>query len=200
MEPGVTRMKFFRYRSTRCFFLENSRARILAFDAGWPCTLYEYKRMMKTLGLRFEDIEWAIVSHMHMDHAGLLGDFQREGIRCFVFGGQAEGVDDMERIILKNEEYRAYLPMDRGALIRTDPGAFNALAAGFGLAIEVLETPGHSPDSISVLTQDHEALIGDLAHPDQIMDDDVAAHESWRLLRDRGARLVYPSHADCFEL
>jgi len=57
----------------------------MAFDAGWPGTLYEYGRMMKTVGLQFENLSWAVISHMHMDHAGLLGDFLSAGIVCFVF-------------------------------------------------------------------------------------------------------------------
>ena len=42
---------------------------------GWPCTLYEYQRCMKEIGLRFTDIQIAVVSHFHMDHAGLVGEF-----------------------------------------------------------------------------------------------------------------------------
>src|SRR5512135_2292979 len=90
-------VRYFRYRSTNCYFIESASGGLLAFDAGWPCSLGEYRRSMKAIGLRLEDVRWAMVSHMHMDHAGLIGEFLERGIECFAFELQREAVDEMER-------------------------------------------------------------------------------------------------------
>jgi endoribonuclease LACTB2 len=193
-------MKYIRYRHTNCFFIESGSGALLAFDAGWPCTLGEYRRSMKAIGLRFDGIRWAIVSHMHMDHAGLLGEFLSSGIECFAFERQREAVDEMERAILKNREYEGYTRIDQGRLKDAAIAEFAEVLRANGIPGEVVATRGHSPDSLSLLTDSGEALIGDLPPPDQIMEDDRASNESWALIREKGIKRIFPSHAEIFEL
>ena len=108
-------MLYFRYHSTNCFFVKSSlNQRLLAVDAGWPNTLYEYARNMKTIGCRLEEIAWAIVTHFHMDHAGLITDFLDRGVTCFIFENQVGAVDSMEKTILKND--KTYKLIDKGKL------------------------------------------------------------------------------------
>lgn len=189
-----------RYRHTNCFFIEGRSGSVLAFDAGWPCTLGEYRRMMKTIGLRFEDLRWAIVSHMHMDHAGLVGEFLERGIECFAFEGQREAVDEMERVIMKNGEYGDYRMIDKERLRDTSIPEFAEVLLRNGIPGEVIATKGHSPDSVTFLTGEGEALIGDLYPPSQIMEDDRASAESWALIKRRGIARIFPSHAEAFDL
>jgi len=189
-----------RYHSTNCFFLPGKGQRLMAFDVGWPCTLYEYSRLMKDLGLRFDQIAWAMVSHMHLDHAGLLGEFVNAGIECFAFEAQVAAIDDMERTILKNREYTGYVRIDRRKLKRITIGEFQDLAAEREIFGEVLATPGHSPDSVTLVTKDHEALVGDLYPKGQLMPDDTRSWQSWAAIEARGARRAFPSHADAFGL
>lgn len=78
----------------------------------------------------------------------------------------------------------------------------------FGVPGRVVATPGHSPGSVSVLLDSGEAFVGDLAmngfpmtvrpsfgifahHPEQVP-------ASWRLLRELGARVIYPAHGRPF--
>lgn len=174
---------------------------LLAIDAGWPCTLYEYQRVLKTIGYSFQNIKWAIVTHFHMDHAGLIGEFINEGITCFKFENQTFNyIDDMERIILKNKEYSAYRKIERNKLMALSIGDFNNQLMTFGINGEVIITKGHSPDSISFVTNDHEAIIGDLTPINQLMEDDIVSIENWNEIRRRGIKRIYPSHAGIFEI
>jgi endoribonuclease LACTB2 len=193
-------VKYMRYRNTNCFFVESRSGALLAFDAGWPCSLNEYQRTMKTIGLRFEELRWAIVSHMHMDHAGLLGEFLASGIECFAFEGQREAIGEMERVIMKNAEYRAYRRIDEAGLRAVTIAEFAGELGKNGIPGEVISTRGHSPDSVSFLTREGEALVGDLPPIDQVMDDDLASRESWALIKEKGATRIFPSHAALFEI
>jgi glyoxylase-like metal-dependent hydrolase (beta-lactamase superfamily II) len=70
-----------------------------------------------------------------------------------------------------------------------------ALLARIGLTGEILHTPGHSDDSVSLLLDDGAVFTGDLTHPRLVGEHDAAAvTASWRLLRERGATRVYPGH------
>jgi len=61
-------------------------------------------------------------------------------------------------------------------------------------------TDYHSPDSISLLLDNGEAIIGDLPPEGQMLPDDQHAIRNWDLLRKMGARDIYPSHAMPFHL
>jgi glyoxylase-like metal-dependent hydrolase (beta-lactamase superfamily II) len=64
-----------------------------------------------------------------------------------------------------------------------------------GIAGEILATPGHSPDSVSLLLDDGSAFTDELTPPELAGEDDAGVIiASWRLLRERGATRVYPGH------
>ena len=195
-------VKYFRYHNTNCYFLESSiENSLLAVDAGWPCTLYEYQRALKTIGYSFKNIKRAIVTHFHMDHAGLIGEFINEGITCYVFENQTQdNVAEMERVILKNKEYTAYHKIDMNKLKAMSIIEFNNELKTLGIDGEAIITKGHSPDSITFLTKDHEAIIGDLAPINQIMENDKESLENWNSIKQKGVKTIYPSHASIFEI
>jgi glyoxylase-like metal-dependent hydrolase (beta-lactamase superfamily II) len=70
-------MVSFTYQHTHYYLLPSYDGKsLLAFDAGYPCSIHEYARAIKDTGCRFEQIKWAIVSHFHLDRAGLIRDIQ----------------------------------------------------------------------------------------------------------------------------
>jgi len=189
----------FRYLNTNYFLIPGSTGKgLLAFDAGWPCSLHDYARAMKTTGSGLKDIEWAVVSHFHLDHAGLIGEFQGLGITCIVLENQMEAIDQMEELV--SRKYRDYRRIRKEGLLRITTAESRDFLAGIGVAGEVVPTPGHSDDCVSLITDTHQVLIGDLYPVSQLMDDDVISRASWDLIRVRGGEDVFPSHAEAFTL
>lgn len=192
-------MVSFTYQRTHYYLLPTTDGKSLfAFDAGYPCSLHEYARTMKDAGYKFDQIKWAMVSHFHLDHAGLVRDFQDVGIQCILFENQGEGIGEMERIIMRT--YPKYAPIlkDRFMPFMTDDS--RAFLASIGIGGEVIQTPGHSNDSVSLVTDAHEVLIGDLYPISQIMPDDLISQQSWARIRGMGGKFIYPSHVEPFEL
>ena len=192
-------MEYFRYRNTYCFFVKSKHNdSYLAIDAGWPCTLREYQRSLKGIGIGFTSIKSCIVTHFHMDHAGLLGEFLDNGIECYLIGRQCEkNIESMEKTIKKN--YSEYREIDTSKIRKVSIDEINKQLEKDGFGGEVTITDGHSPDSISYITEEQEAVVGDLAPIDQIMDD-KKTEESWAVLRRKNVRKVYFSHAGVSEL
>jgi len=68
-----------------------------------------------------------------------------------------------------------------------------------GIGGEVIITTGHSPDSISFISDSKEAVIGDLPPINQFVPDDNNCLKSWDLIKQKGVKTVYPSHAEIFD-
>ena len=79
-------------------------------------------------------------------------------------------------------------------------GESATLLASIGIAAQVIRTPGHSDDSISLVTDSGDACIGDLYPLEQVMPDDSVTLDSWTRIRAAGGRRILPSHAPAFEL
>ena len=79
---------------------------------------------------------------------------------------------------------------------------------GLDLDGEIVATPGHTVDSISMVLDDGDAFVGDAAanmlqwagtHYHVVALDDADEYElSWRKLIDAGARRIFPAHGDPF--
>ncbi len=190
---------YFRYHSTNCYFVRSSTSgRLLAIDAGWPGTLYEYARAMKSIGCALENIEWAIATHMHMDHAGLMSEFVERGITCFVFPKQLESIDAMEKTITKND--KRYKHIQKQKLTELNVTESRGVLQGIGIAGEIVVTDYHSADSVSFVSNDGEAVVGDLPPLGQMMPGDNRMLANYEALRKAGAKRIYPGHASMFEL
>jgi ribonuclease/clavin/mitogillin len=106
---------YFRYHNTNCFIVRSSTSqKLLAIDAGWPGTLFEYARCLKTIECNLENVAWVVLTHFHMDHAGLVGEFVERGVTCFALEGQIESIDAMEKTIEKND--KTYRRIDKTKL------------------------------------------------------------------------------------
>jgi glyoxylase-like metal-dependent hydrolase (beta-lactamase superfamily II) len=77
-----------------------------------------------------------------------------------------------------------------------------------GVDGEIVSTPGHYRDCISVVLSDGAAFVGDAAmnflrftrigHRPIYVEDINAVYESWHMLLDEGARVIYPAHGSPF--
>ncbi len=189
----------FTYQNTSYYLLPTADGKnLLAFDAGYPCSLHEYARAMKSTAFRFEQIKLVMVSHFHLDHAGLIRDFQDGGIQCLLFENQGGGIEAMEKIIKRG--YKEYRTIHQDGFLKMKTTDSRAFLASVGIGGEVIQTLGHSDDSVSLITDAHEVLIGDLYPISQIMDADVKSHQSWAKIQKLGGKYIYPSHARQFEL
>lgn len=179
------------------YFLIDSGARALAFDVGWPGTLHEYGRRLRPTGRRVQDIAGLIVSHFHPDHAGLAQELKDQGVRLLLFDFQPPFIEAMERIIEKSMKYRRIIRNDNLVLTIAESRRF---LKTLGLDGEVVPTPGHTDDSVSLLLDTGDVFTGDLQPETRLMDTDLTSLDSWARLRARGARRVHPGHGPDFDL
>ncbi|HNS50982.1 MAG TPA: MBL fold metallo-hydrolase [Anaerolineae bacterium] len=177
------------YRSTNYWVVSVGGSRLLV-DLGWPGTLGTMKANLKRLDVPLREIRFALATHYHMDHAGLAEELKREGVRLIVLDVQVAALPMMKRW-MKPQDHYVEIAMEGNVILSC--GESRQLLAGMGIAGEVVHTPGHSDDSVSLLLDDGSVFTGDLPPEDACYDNPVAI-ESWRMLRERGVKAVYPAH------
>ena len=179
------------YRSTNYWVVSAGRSRLLV-DLGWAGMFGAMRAGLERLDIPISEIGYGLATHYHMDHAGHAQELKQAGMKLLVMETQLESIPRMKDHIKPTDNYLDITLDDNILLPFAESRAF---LAKIGIAGEILPTPGHSPDSVSLLLDDGSAFTGDLTHPALVTEEtaeEVAA--SWQLLRDRGATRVFAGH------
>ena len=179
------------YRSTNYWVVSAGNSRLLV-DIGWPGTMGIMRANLDRMGIPLDQIRYTVATHYHMDHAGLAQEFKRAGVPLLVLETQNDAIPRMKAHIRPRDNYAEITLNDNVNISFAQSRAF---LEKIGIAGEILPTPGHSDDSISLLLDDGSVFTGDLSHPDLVREEaapTVAA--SLQLLRDRAAARIYPGH------
>lgn len=185
------------YGHTATFLLRGRSANVLV-DTDWAGTLGAFFAAIKPHAIRVEDIAYVMCTHWHPDHMGIVGELQGLGVTPIAFDVQLPFVHASDGIFARNPQLR-YVPVDDASLQVVPVAESRAFLAALGIAGEVVSTPSHSPDSVSVLLDDGTCLVGDLetpafvaAYADQCPSQLTA---DWELLRSRSPKRICFGHA-----
>lgn len=180
------------YRSTNFWVVSAGRSRLLV-DLGWPGMSAELLHNLERVGIPLAEIRFGFATHYHIDHAGAAQDLKARGMPLLVFEEQVAAIPMMKRHIKPTDQYTEIVPAGN-VVKRCDES--RALLAAIGIAGEVVPTPGHSDDSVSLVLDTGECFTGDLTLETMVGEEDVrVVAASWARLRALGARQVYGGHA-----
>ncbi len=179
------------YRSTNYWVISAGTSRLLV-DLGWPGTMGTLRANLDRMGVPLSEIRYGLATHYHPDHAGLAEELKRAGVPLLVLDVQVAAVALLKTIVKPGDRFVEIT--DNGNVTITCAES-RAVLERIGIAGQILHTPGHSDDSVSLLLDDGSAFTGDLTPRGLASEDDADIVEaSWRLLRERGATQVYPGH------
>lgn len=179
------------YRSTNFWVVSAGTSRLLV-DLGWPGSMGTMRANLGRMGVPLQEIRYGLATHYHIDHAGVAQELKQEGVRLLVLDTQVEAIPLLKSWVKPRDQYVEITLHDNVTISFAES---RAVLAGIGIAGEIVSTPGHSDDSVSLLLDDGSAFTGDLTHPSLAGEGDAAVvAASWTLLRDRGATRVYPGH------
>ena len=179
------------YRSTNYWVISAGRSRVLV-DLGWPGTMGTMRANLSRADIPLREIQYGLATHYHIDHAGLAQDLKNAGVPLLILDVQVPFIGLLKRHI-KAEDHFTEISMHGNAIISAAES--RALLHGVGIAGEILHTPGHSDDSVSLLLDDGRAFTGDLTDPMMVGPENPdIVRASWQLLKDRGATQIYAGH------
>jgi glyoxylase-like metal-dependent hydrolase (beta-lactamase superfamily II) len=183
------------YDATNYYVLADTRPKLLV-DVGWPGTLPKLEHQCKRMGIGLPDIKHFLITHYHPDHAGLAQELKRAGCKLIVMENQLAAVPVL-RTYMKPENH--YADIDLADSITLKFSDSRAFLAQLGIHGEVISTPGHSDDSVTLILDEGAGFTGDLTHPLMIMEDNTL-HESWERIRSFGVKTICPGHGPVWQL
>jgi glyoxylase-like metal-dependent hydrolase (beta-lactamase superfamily II) len=185
------------YDSTNYYVIADSRPRLLV-DVGFPGTLPKLQHQCRRMNIRFEDIPYLLATHYHPDHAGLAQEVKRAGCKLILLENQVSAVP-LLRTHMKPEQH--YVEIERGDNVMLKLEDSRAFLKRIGIDGQIIPTPGHSDDSVSLVLDDGAAFTGDLTHPMAAFDENgTIIQSSWERVRAAGGKMVYPGHGPAWPL
>ena len=115
------------------------------------------------------------------------------GQQCEIAWFSALCDDDYEFLGVPDDKLRSSWEHCRNIVLAAEES--RAFLAGIGIQGEIISTPGHSDDSVTLVLDDGAAFTGDLTPP-LMVPEDLAnlAYQSWQAIRAKGATTIYPGH------
>lgn len=213
------------YNSTN-YYLIPCNDGFLLIDAGWNGQLNVFLEKLHSIGIEPVEIKYILLTHHHHDHAAIVQELKKmTEAKLIVHKEQLTylkvGFTDYKKLKQYNKllwiidrisrpfiKYQ-YQPIDFDAAdVIVDSDIDDVSLRNIGVQGKIVLTPGHSHDSISVLLDNGDAYIGDLAMNMNSMkllgkvpfpieaEDYLQVNQSLRKLVNLGVTLFYPSHGE----
>jgi glyoxylase-like metal-dependent hydrolase (beta-lactamase superfamily II) len=208
---------------TTTVYLLKGRDGYLMVDTGYAQDYDAFREGLARLGIALDEIKTLLLTHGHDDHAGFAarvlaatgarviahrdaapalrrGRMTPKGIRFL--NARVFVLATLNMLVVQRGFNYPPVPLDAGAILLD--GDDDDVLRRLGFDARVMTTPGHTPGSISVVTDRGDVLCGDAVMSflpitgarlrPIFLSDREAVFASWRKMLDRGATTIYPAH------
>ena len=185
------------YDNTNTYFIETDNRAIL-FDTGWAGSFLRLCRELGEKGLKLQSVQYLMISHFHPDHMGLAGELTQHEIVPVVMENQVSYIHAADEI-LKKDKRGGFVPIENANVKVLSFAESRAFLKSLGTEGEIIPTPGHSDDSISLCLDSGEVFVGDLYPFYELKShEEETVWESWRAIMKRSPKKIYYGHAKSY--
>jgi endoribonuclease LACTB2 len=179
------------YDSTNYYLLDIEGGKLLV-DCGWPGTLPKFLSVLKRKDVSPNKIKYLLVTHFHPDHSGLTQELKNLGATLILLESQVGFTSSMDELYAAKELPFLSLSQEKNIPLKfSDSRKF---LASLGLGGEILFTPGHSDDSVTLVLDEGFAFTGDLPPRFMLLEDDITSRQSWDRIYHHKIKRIFPGH------
>jgi glyoxylase-like metal-dependent hydrolase (beta-lactamase superfamily II) len=209
--------------ATNCYLLPCAGG-YLQIDCGFPGEYEAYTQKLGRLGIEPSEIRYLLLTHHHDDHAGFAAELlEKTGARLIVqqrslpflargvFEGKGRPLNLRIRLLMGMFSFlkkRGCPPVFPRATDHVVAGDDHELLRSIGIDGDILYTPGHTTDSMSVVLSGGDTFVGGAAmnflkacaiHYHPIFITDIGeVYAGWERIRGQGGTTIYPAHGKPF--
>ena len=187
-----------KYSNTNTYLIEGSEGTIL-FDTGWAGTFVQFCSALGSVGKKLQDIDHILVSHFHPDHMGIAQEIADQGPVITIVDLQRPFVHSSDQIFAKDTRVH-YEPIKDDSLNVITIEQSRDFLKSLGIDGEIIHTPGHSEDSISLWLDEGSLFVGDLNPLYELeLHKGTEIEKSWNKLLEKKPKAIYYGHAKTYQ-
>lgn len=182
-----------KYGNTNTFFIRGAQGGLL-IDTDYAGTLPAFYKAMKNADIRMTDINYVLATHYHPDHMGLIGKLVEQGIELLLVDIQKEAVHFSDKIFEKDKLQYSKINENDATIITCAES--RKYLSSIGISGEIIHTPSHSEDSISLILDDGSCFVGDLEPLEYLeaYDNNEELKNDWDLIMSYDPKTIIFAH------
>ena len=183
-------IQLLKYGNTNCYYIEGKNGSILV-DTDWAGTLQAFYKKIKELNII--KIDYLLVTHFHPDHMGIAQNIIDMGTKLLLIDVQKDYIHCSDKVFEKDKNI-SFKPINTEPIIISCEQSRKFLN-DLGIEGEIIYTPGHSDDSISLILDNGSAFVGDLYNlKSAITFNDEKINNSWNKILSHNISKIYYGH------
>lgn len=185
--------------STNCYLLPANDGWLLV-DTGLPDTFSHLLQLLFKNSISIYEINYLLITHYHPDHAGLVQNLRDLGTNLIVHEDQLPYIQKLNSFYKKNPRANFRDIVSHNMITVSNSNSREYLQS-IGISGDIITTPGHSDDSISLVLDEDCAFVGDLPSLHLVEAyNDIVIDDSWEMLQSHKITTIYPGHGEPYIL
>ena len=194
MTRDKVKVRELHYSPTNTYLIEGEDGSIL-FDTGWAGTFTGFCAALGEIRASVADIRYILISHFHPDHMGISQKIADHGPRIIIMDVQKDHIHSADHYFEK-EGRSGFKPITDEQVLMLPVSESRSFLKKTGFDGEILHTPGHSEDSISLWLDEGLLFVGDLNPLSELeLHKGTEIGKSWEKLLALNPGRIYYGHA-----
>ena len=186
-------MRRLKYGNTSTYLVEGSQGFLLV-DTDYAGTLQAFYKALKQNEIRVRDIAYVMATHYHPDHMGLIGALMQQGVQLLLLDVQQASVHFSDPIFAKDQI--AVVPVDESQAVTISCAESRAFLKSIGIDGQIIHTPSHSVDSVSLVLDEGTCFVGDLESFEyiEVYGENTSLQKDWEKLLSFKPKMICYAH------
>lgn len=166
----------------------------MLIDTDYAGTLPAFYKSIKNAGVRLTEITYVLATHYHPDHMGIISELMHQGVQLLLINTQINSVHFSDTIFKKDNLCYTEINETTADIISCQDS--RKFLSSIGISGEIISTPSHSKDSITLILDDGNCFVGDL-EPYEYLDgyeENETLKKDWENILSFNPKTVFYAH------